>query len=156
MKSLITQLTAFLLMSASAQLCAFSFTGNISVNVQYIFQVSEESIVNFGLISRDNGICSINRQRKLSGQCAGLPNGEIGRIFVQGTPHAWINYSVSQGASIDGVTFVPLLASNNGTADSVKLSRSGAAIFDVIGDLHLLNATGGVKNLQYTINIDYQ
>lgn len=156
MKNLLARLSALVLMSLSAQLCAYSFTGNIAVQVQYIFQVTQQTTVNFGLIPNTDGICTINKQRKLSGQCAGLPNGEIGRILVQGTPRQWINYSVGPSATVDGVTFVPLLASNNATSSSVKLSNAGAAIFDVIGSLQISNAIGGAKNLLYTINIDYQ
>jgi len=64
-----------------------------------------------------------------------------------------IDFGVTAGAAVDGVTFTPTI---DGGLNTVTLDGSGAASVTVHGSLALSAATVGDKDIAYTFTANYQ
>lgn len=131
-------------------------TGNAQVNILSAFTFSETQIVDFKYIPGDDGVCTMAASGVLSGQCAGQPDGTPGQFIATGIPSQTVDISVSAGSTSGGVSYTPILASNNLQADTAILDGSGDVTINVIGNLTLASATNGAKALTYLLGVYYQ
>ena len=156
MKKLVTSLALIASLGFSGSVFAESTTGNAQVHILSAITFNEDQVVDFKYIPADDGTCTMASSGALSGQCAGQPNGTPGQFTVSGTANQLIDISVGSGSTSGGVTYNPILASNDSTSDSATLDGSGNATVSVIGNLVLSSATAGAKALTYVITVDYQ
>lgn len=128
-------------------------TGNANVEIVSAITVSEDTQIDFGQIINQDGTCNMSTGGSLSGTVGmGCTGTETPATFtINGTTGSVIDISVSTGASVDGVTYSPVI-------DGI-LTRTlvgGSATVDVIGSIVLSGATDGIKDIAYTFTANYQ
>ena len=131
-------------------------TGNAQAILLTTISFVEDQIVDFKTIPNADGNCAMDLSGVLTGQCTGSPNGTPGQFTITGTASQLVDISVGGGSTDAGVTFNPTLDNLGATASSATLDGTGNATFPVIGNLDLLGAAGGVRNLTYTLTVNYQ
>lgn len=135
---------------------AESATGNAQVTLLDTITFVEDQVVDFGVIPNGTGTCTMAASGVLSGYCAGSADGTPGQFTVSGSASQAVDITVSAGSTDTGVTYNPILASNDTDTDSTTLDGSGDAVINVIGNLDLAAATGGARALTYTLTVNYQ
>ena len=135
---------------------AESTTGNAEAMLLDTITFVEDQIVDFKKIPSGTGTCTMDILGALTGSCLGSPNGTPGQITVTGTAGQLVDITVGSGSTDNNVTYNPLLASNDALSDSTTLDGSGKAVVNVIGNLVLAAATGGAREMTYTLTVSYQ
>ena len=135
---------------------AESHTGNSEAILTDTITFVEDQIVDFNKIPNGSGTCTMDEFGVLSGSCLGSPNGTPGQITVTGTAALLVDITVGSGSTDNGVTYNPLLASNDSLSDSATLDGSGKAVVNVIGNLVLVAAANGARAMTYTLTVAYQ
>lgn len=143
-------------MGFTGQAAAESTTGNAYALLLDTMSFAENQIVDFKTIPNGTGTCTMAASGALSGLCAGSPDGTPGQITVSGAANQAVDVSVSSGSTDNGVTYNPILASNGATSDSTSIGAAGSASINIIGNLGLVGAAGGARNLTYTLTVNYQ
>ncbi len=116
-------------------------------------EITEVTELDFGLLANINGTCTMGPGGVLSGPAAMNCNDTEtpGEFLLTGTAGAVVEVSVSGGQTVDGVTFNPAL-----DGDSLRALSGGNTTVNVVGNVELNNATGGVKDIPYTFTVNYQ
>ncbi|GAA6135928.1 hypothetical protein NBRC116188_27180 [Oceaniserpentilla sp. 4NH20-0058] len=114
--------------------------------------ISEVTAIDFGTISSENGICTMQSGGNLlgsSGQtCSGIQTP--GEFDIRATNGEFMNLSV-QGGSTQGLTFRPQI-----DGPSLITLSGGANTVVIIGELELLNVNQGSFNIPYTFSANYE
>ena len=156
MKKLASTIALIAGIGFAGQAAAESTTGNAVATLLTTITFVEDQIVDFKTIPNGTGTCTMAASGVLGGHCAGSPNGTPGQFTISGTAGQAVDITVGSGSTDNGVTYNPLLASNDLTADSTTLDGSGNATINVIGSLDLVSAAGGARALTYTLTVNYQ
>lgn len=127
--------------------------GNANVEIVSAIAISEDTQIDFGQIINNDGTCTMTTGGALSGTAGmGCTGTETPASFtVSGTSGAVVDISLTAGASVDGVTYNPVL---DGVA--TRTLSGGSATVAVIGNIVLASATDGVKDIAYTFTANYQ
>jgi len=140
----------------AGQAAAESTTGNAYALLLDTMTFVEDQIVDFKTIPNGTGTCTMASTGVLSGLCAGSPDGTPGQITVSGSANQAVDVSVGSGSTDAGVTYNPILASSGTTSDSTSIGATGSASISIIGNLGMVAAAGGARNLTYTLTVNYQ
>ena len=127
--------------------------GNANVEIVSAITISEDTQIDFGQIINLDGTCNMATGGTLSGTAGmGCTGTETPATFtISGTTGAVVDINVTAGASVDGVTYNPVV-------DGVltRTLTGGQASVDVIGNIVLASATDGIKDIAYTFTANYQ
>lgn len=140
-------------LSVSGAVLAADQAGNANVEIVSAILITETTQIDFGQIINIDGTCTMGTGGALSGTagmgCTGTETA--GTFSIAGTSGAVVDVSVSAGASVDGVSYNPVV-------DGVltRTLTGGAATVNVIGNIVLASATDGVKDIAYTFTANYQ
>ena len=128
-------------------------TGNANVEIVSAITVSEDTQIDFGQIINLDGTCTMSPGGALNGTSGmGCTGTETPATFtISGTSAAVVDISVTAGAAVDGVTYVPAV---DGLVS--RTLTGGTVSVDVIGAVTLLGATDGIKDIAYTFTANYQ
>lgn len=150
---LILSIASVSALAASSIAFAADQAGNANVEIVSATTISEDTQVDFGQIINANGTCSMASGGGLSGTTGmGCTGTETPGLFtINGTSGAVVDINVSAGATVDGVTYNPVV-------DGIltRTLSGGSTSVSVIGNIILSNATDGVKDIAYTFTANYQ
>lgn len=154
MKKVIVALSASIAVANfSSAANAADQSGNANVEIVSAITITEVAQIDFGQIINFDGTCTMASGGSLNGSvgmgCTGTETP--GTFDITGTSGAVVDVSVTAGATIDGVTYSP-----NIDGSSSRTLSGGTATVNVIGNIQLINATDGVKDIAYTFTTNYQ
>ena len=149
---LIAPLALVSLTALSGAALAADITGTAKVNLLTPLALSETTQIDFGTMTSENGTCTMASGGAIAGTLGQTCTGTaIPGVFKVDGSDVTVDFSVTAGAAVDGVTFTPSIDG----ASSVTLS-GGTANVSVIGGLALSSATAGSKSISYTFTANYQ
>jgi hypothetical protein len=153
MNKLLLPIAAASLFSLSTVAVAADLAANANVEIVTAVSINEDTQIDFGLLTNENGTCTMAASGVLTGSAGQSCTGtETPAAFtVSGTDGKVVNLSVTAGAAVGGVTYNPVIVG----ASSATLT-GGSATVAVIGNLVLASATDGDKNIAYTFTANYQ
>lgn len=153
MRKLILSIAGVSALAASSIAFAADQAGNANVEIVSAITISEDTQIDFGQVINTNGTCSMASGGSLSGTSGmGCTGTETPATFtINGTSSAVVDINVSAGATVDGVTYNPVV-----DGISTRTLIGGSTSIDVIGNIILSNATDGVKDIAYTFTANYQ
>ncbi|ARN73518.1 DUF4402 domain-containing protein [Oceanicoccus sagamiensis] len=109
--------------------------------------------LDFGVISNENGTCSMDNQGNLTGSggqsCFGT--GIRSKFWVWGD----VGYSffvLVSGSTSNGITFNPVIKGNA----SRTINTNGRRNVRIVGDLVLNNVTPGNFGISYLVSVNYE
>ncbi len=152
-KQIIVPLTAIAAFSLSNWALAADLASNANVEIVTAISLSEDTEIDFGMLTNENGTCTMASGGALTGSAGQSCTGtETPASFtVTGTAGKVVNVSVTAGAAVDGVTYTPVI-----DGSTTPTLSAGSATVPVIGNLVLASATDGAKNIAYTFTANYQ
>lgn len=140
-------------LTASGAVLAADQAGNANVEIVSAILITETTQIDFGQIINVDGTCTMAAGGALSGTAGmGCTGTETAGVFnISGTSGAVVDVSVTAGAAVDGVSYNPAV---DGAAS--RTLTGGTANVNVIGNIALVSATDGVKDIAYTFTANYQ
>ena len=153
MKKIILPLASISVFAMSSAVFAADEASNANVNIVTAISISEDTEIDFGTLTNEDGTCTMASGGALTGSAGQTCTGtETPAAFtVNGTDGAVVDVSVTAGAAVDGVTYNPVI-----DGASTATLTGGNATVAVIGNLVLSSATDGDKNIAYTFTANYQ
>ena len=138
---------------AASSVQAADQTGNANVEIVSAITITEDTQIDFGQIINLDGTCVMSSGGTLSGPAGmGCTGTETPATFtITGTSGAVIDLSVANGATVDGVSYFPVI-----DGSTSRTLSGGSVSVDVIGNISLSGATDGVKDIAYTFTANYQ
>ncbi len=153
MKKIVLPLATASIFAMSNVAFAADEASNANVNIVTAITISEDTEIDFGTITNEDGTCTMASGGALTGSagqsCTGTETP--GSFTVSGTDGAVVDLVVTAGAAVDGVTYTPAI-----DGASTATLTGGNATVAVIGNLALSSATDGDKNIAYTFTANYQ
>ena len=130
-----------------------SISGSVNVVIIEALNLTEEKVIDFGVLEANNGKCAMAASGALEASegstCSG--SGQLGLIAINGTEDQAISIEVAanenEGAAIN---FKPVLHSDT---DAVLVEGSAKA--RIGGELQFDNVSAGTYNLTYTVIVNY-
>ena len=140
-------------LAISPSVIAADQSGNANVEIVSAITISEDTQIDFGQIINLDGTCTMSTGGALSGTAGmGCTGSETPATFtVSGTSGSVVDISVTAGASVDGVSYAPVIDGLN-----TRTLVGGDATVDVVGSITLNSATDGIKDIAYTFTANYQ
>ncbi len=128
-------------------------TGNANVEIVSAITITEDTQIDFGQIINLDGTCTMSSGGSLSGTAGmGCTGTETPATFtITGTSGAVVNLAVANGATVDGVSYFPVI-----DGPTSRTLSGGSVSVDVVGNISLSGASDGVKDIAYTFTANYQ
>ncbi|WP_145999246.1 hypothetical protein [Oceanicoccus sp. KOV_DT_Chl] len=153
MNKIILPIAAASLISLSTVATAADFSANANVEIVTAVSISEDTQIDFGILTNEDGTCTMASGGALTGSngqsCTGTETPAA--FTVDGTDGKVVDLSVTAGSAVDGVTYTPVI-----DGASTATLTGGSATVAVIGNLVLASATDGDKDIAYTFTANYQ
>ncbi len=109
--------------------------------------------LDYGMISNENGTCSMDNQGNLTGTggqtCFGT--GIRSKFWIWGDP-GYSFFVMVSGSSSNGITFNPVIKGPT----SRTINNNGRRNVRIVGDLVLNNAGTGNFGLTYLLSVNYE
>ena len=152
-KQIIVPLAAVAALSLSGVALATDLASNANVEIVTAIAISEDTQIDFGLLTNEDGTCTMASGGALTGSAGQSCTGSAtpGSFTVTGTAGKVVDLTLTAGAAVDGVTYNPVV-----DGSSAPTLTAGSATVAVIGNLVLASATDGDKNIAYTFTANYQ
>jgi len=146
--------TAIAAFSFSSVTLAANITGTANVNIIPALSITETTEIDFGNIAAVDGICTMDEAGTLSSlstelNCSGTQTPAT--FTITGEASEVVDVSVAAGAAVDGVTFTPVI-----DGATSRTLAAGTAAVTVHGNISLVGATVGAKEIPYTFTANYQ
>ena len=152
-KQIIVPLAAVAALSLSGVALATDLASNANVEIVTAIAISEDTQIDFGLLTNEDGTCTMASGGALTGSAGQSCTGSAtpGSFTVTGTAGKVVDLTLTAGAAVDGVTYNPVV-----DGSSAPTLTAGSATVAVIGNLVLASATDGDKDIAYTFTANYQ
>ncbi len=132
---------------------AAAVTGHARVNIVTAVNISEVSVIDFGVVENADGTCTMDASGALSGSDGQTCDGSAtpGEFLISGEIGQNIVVSTTSTITVDGVSFAPTIEGSN-----VRTLDDGTTTVKIIGEITLGGASEGNKNIDYIITANYQ
>ncbi len=152
-KQIIVPLAAVAALSYGGVALATDQASNANVEIVTAIAISEDTQIDFGLLTNEDGTCTMASGGALTGSSGQSCTGSAtpGSFTVTGTAGQVVDLTLTAGSAVGGVAYNPVV-----DGSSTPTLTAGSATVAVIGNLVLVSATDGDKDIAYTFTANYQ